>query len=83
MVQGGPVRPVSSSRGLRHSVSRVCDWTLVWSDQRVRSVHLGAEERRVTSASEGPRDQSFRSGTQRSRAWCGADQTPGAARPVI
>jgi hypothetical protein len=40
VVQGGPTRPVSSSRGLRCSAPRVCDRTLVWPDQRVRSVHL-------------------------------------------
>jgi hypothetical protein len=44
MVQGGPTRPVSSSRGLRRSAPRVCDWTLVWPDQHVQSVHLGAEK---------------------------------------
>jgi hypothetical protein len=45
VVQGGPARPVSSSRGLRHSAPRVCDRTLVWPDQRVWSVHLGTEGR--------------------------------------
>jgi hypothetical protein len=57
---GGPVHPVSSSRGQRHSAPRVYDRTLVWPDKRARSVHLGAEERRVTSASEDPRDRSVR-----------------------
>jgi hypothetical protein len=44
-VQGGLARPVSSSRGQRRNAPRVCDRTLVWPDQHVRSVHLGAEER--------------------------------------
>jgi hypothetical protein len=59
-VQGGPARPISSSRGQRRNVPRVCDRTLVWPDQRVRSVHLGTEERHTTSASEGPRDRNVR-----------------------
>jgi hypothetical protein len=41
-VQGGPTRPVSAPR--------VCDRTLVWPDQRVWSVHLGAEERCTQNA---------------------------------
>jgi hypothetical protein len=49
-VQDGPARPVSSSRGQRHNTPRVCDRTLVWPDQRVRLVYLGADERCTQSA---------------------------------
>jgi hypothetical protein len=41
-VQDGPARPVSAPR--------VCDRTLVWPDQLVRSAHLGTEERCTQNA---------------------------------
>jgi hypothetical protein len=46
-VQGGPARPVNSSRGQRHNAPRVCDQMLVWPNQHVRLVHLGAKEKRT------------------------------------
>jgi hypothetical protein len=49
-VQDGPARPVSSSRGQRRNTPRVCDRTLFWPDQIIRSVHLGTEERCTQNA---------------------------------
>jgi hypothetical protein len=61
------MRPISSSQGQRHNAPRVCDRTLVWPDQRVRSVHLGTEERSATGASGPSRNWSVRSLTEKER----------------
>jgi hypothetical protein len=62
-------------RSVQHGAARVCDRTVVWPDQRVRSVLLGAEEERATGASGPSRNQSVRSGTQRGRTARRADRT--------
>jgi hypothetical protein len=81
-VQGGPARPVSSSRGQRRNALRVCDRTLVWPDQRVRSVLLCAEEEHATGASGPSQNRRVRSGVQRGRAQRSADQTRDASNHV-
>jgi hypothetical protein len=60
-----------------HSVSapRVSDRTLVWPDQRVRSVHLCAEAERATGASSPSRDRRVWSGVQRGREQRSGDRT--------
>jgi hypothetical protein len=60
-----------------HSVSapRVSDQTLVWPDQRVRSVHLCAEVERATGASGPSWDRRIRSGVQRGREQRSGDRT--------
>jgi hypothetical protein len=69
-------RPVSSQQ---LSGVRVCDRTLIWPDQRVRSVLLCAEEERATGASGPSRNRSIWSGVQRGRAQWSADRTRGAS----
>jgi hypothetical protein len=72
-------RPVSSQQ---MSGARVCDRTLVWPDQRVRSVLLGVEEVCMTSAPGPSRNRSVRSGVQRGRAKRSANRTRGASGHV-
>jgi hypothetical protein len=55
--------------------ARVSDRTLVWPDQRVRSVHLCAEEKRATGASGPSWNRSIRSGVQRGSEQRSGDRT--------
>jgi hypothetical protein len=64
---------------VRHAGVRVSDRTLVWPDQRVRSVHLCAEKERVTGVSGPSRNRSVRSGVQRGRALRSSDRTRGVS----
>jgi hypothetical protein len=57
------------------SAPRVDDRTLVWPDQRVRSVHRCAKAERATGASGPSRDQCVRSGVQRGREQRSDDRT--------
>jgi hypothetical protein len=72
-------RPVSSQQ---LSGVRVCDRTLVWPDQRVRSVLLCAEEVHATSASGPSWNQRVRSSVQRGRAQRSDDRMRGASGHV-
>jgi hypothetical protein len=65
-------------RSVQLSAARVCDRTVVWPDQRVRSVHLSAEEERATGVSGPSRNQSVRSRVQRGSEQWNADRTRGA-----
>jgi hypothetical protein len=69
-------------RSVQRSAPRVCDRTLVWPDQCVRSVHLDAEEECATGAPGPSRHRSVRSSTQRGRAWRRADRTRGTSGHV-
>jgi hypothetical protein len=69
--------PVSSPR----CGSRVCDRTLVWPDQRVRSVLL-SESERATGVSGPSRNRSVRSSVQRGRAKWSDDRTRSASGHV-
>jgi hypothetical protein len=64
------------------SGARVCDRTLVWHDQRVRSVHLCADEERATGASGLSWNRLVRSSVQRGRAQRSDDRTRGASGHV-
>jgi hypothetical protein len=64
------------------SAPRVNDRTLVWPDQRVRSVHLCAKVEWATSASGPSRNRRVRSGVQRGREQRSGDRTRGASGHV-
>jgi hypothetical protein len=66
----------------RGASARVCDRTLVWPDQRVRSVQLGVKEKRATGASGPSRDRSVRSCIQRGSEQWSDDRTRGASGHV-
>jgi hypothetical protein len=72
-------RLVSSQQLSARAGVRVSDRTLVWPDQRVRSVYLCAQEARVTGASGPSRNRSVWSGIQRGREQRSADRTHDAS----
>jgi hypothetical protein len=64
------------------SAPRVDDRTLVWPDQRVRSVHLCAKRESATGASGHSRDRHVRSCVQKNREQQSDDRTRGASGHV-